>query len=583
MKSYLTRRASFVLFFIAALSLSISTAYGGTYSDGTGEPNAPYLIATPEDMNAIGANANDWDKHFKLIADINLSGYTGTQFNIIGEYHRSPFTGVFDGNGHSISNFTYTATEVGYVGLFTYVGYGAIIKNLTLIDPNVDGLICERPAGALVAKLEHGTIYNCNIEGGNVYSSHNTGGLIGDQYYGLVSSCHATCDVSSSGLAGGLVGRARYCTILDCYATGDAESTVDGAGMAGGLVAKTVHATISDCYATGAVTGKGATFGETGGLIGFDYQGTVISNCYATGAVTGEESTGGLLGRGNSSTISNCYTAGAISGNSETGGLVGYSGRCSFTKCFWNSTVNPLLDGIGNITDPNVIGKTTAEMQTESTFTSAGWDFDTPIWCIDDGNDYPQLWWELVPDTPTLQSEPGTTLWTSNTIMWDLAARANSYYAECAEDVNFTSTVDNSGWIADTNCTFTDLTLGQTYFYRVKAKTADDFESDWSNAESSTQVTLTEAIETVLDPVSLKNENTQNALQNKIDAALDMIDDGLYAEALEKLENDILRKTNGCADTGEPDKNDWIMTCEQQNQVYPLILETIDYVRSLME
>jgi len=71
------------------------------YGGGTGEPNDPYLIYTAEQMNAIGAEPNDWDKHFKLMADINLSAYTGTQFNTIGINYHFGFTGVFDGNGFS--------------------------------------------------------------------------------------------------------------------------------------------------------------------------------------------------------------------------------------------------------------------------------------------------------------------------------------------------------------------------------------------------------------------------------------------------------------------------------------------------
>jgi len=41
-------------------------------------------------------------------------------------------------------------------------------------------------------------------------------------------------------------------------------------------------------------------------------------------------------------------------------------------------------------------------------------------------------------------------------------------------------------------------------------------------------------------------------------------------------------KTNGCAETGRPDKNDWIITCEEQGELYPLIIETIENVRGLM-
>jgi len=48
-------------------------------------------------------------------------------------------------------------------------------------------------------------------------------------------------------------------------------------------------------------------------------------------------------------------------------------------------------------------GKTTAEKQMASTFLQAGWDFvdettngTEDIWWIDEGNNYPRLWWELI-------------------------------------------------------------------------------------------------------------------------------------------------------------------------------------------
>ena len=85
---------------IASLLPCLSWAYTG----GTGEPNDPYLIYDANQMNAIGADPCDWDKHFKLMADIDLSRFTGTDFNIIGYWDErgpnEPFTGVFDGTGH---------------------------------------------------------------------------------------------------------------------------------------------------------------------------------------------------------------------------------------------------------------------------------------------------------------------------------------------------------------------------------------------------------------------------------------------------------------------------------------------------
>ena len=47
---------------------------------------------------------------------------------------------IFDGNNHTISNFTYTSKEGIDVGLFGMVWNGEI-KDLGLINPNIDSVI----------------------------------------------------------------------------------------------------------------------------------------------------------------------------------------------------------------------------------------------------------------------------------------------------------------------------------------------------------------------------------------------------------------------------------------------------------
>jgi len=102
-----------VLCGLSFFALPTQAQYGG----GSGTADDPYLIFDANQMNAIGADSNDWDKHFKLMADIDLSSFTGTSFDITGT-ESTPFTGVFDGNGHTISNFTYTSTGRRNIGLF---------------------------------------------------------------------------------------------------------------------------------------------------------------------------------------------------------------------------------------------------------------------------------------------------------------------------------------------------------------------------------------------------------------------------------------------------------------------------------
>ena len=126
-------KAVFSIMVVICLLVSRADA---TYSGGTGEPNNPYRIATPNDLNDIGNHPEDWHKHFVLVNDVNLAGYTGTQFNMIGgnSFTYDPFTGVFDGNGHTISNLT---SDGRSFGLIYCVGdhpeTNAEIKNLTLI------------------------------------------------------------------------------------------------------------------------------------------------------------------------------------------------------------------------------------------------------------------------------------------------------------------------------------------------------------------------------------------------------------------------------------------------------------------
>ena len=307
----------------AAIAVLAGVVSAGTYSGGgNGIAEQPYRIATAADMNNIGAHTEDWGSHFVMVNDVNLAEYTGMQFNIIGIDWYNSFTGVFDGNGHTISNFTYTTTDNDYIGLFGYVDdANVLIKDLTLVTPDVNAAGYSDYVGCLVGRLQSGTISGCGIEEGSVTGDDCAGGLVG----------------------------LNHSTISNCYAV---------AGVSG------------DCF--------------TGGLVGSGY-GT-ISNCYATGSVTGtSHDIGGLVGD-NSGTISNCYSVGGVSGGDWTGGLVGYN-YGTISASFWDIEIGGPDNGIGTPLP-------TSQMQTESTFTNAGWDF-VDIWDICEGTNYPKLVWQI--------------------------------------------------------------------------------------------------------------------------------------------------------------------------------------------
>jgi hypothetical protein len=135
---------SFIIVII--IFLWIGSAADARYSGGTGEPNDPYRIATPQDLNDIGNHKEDWDKHFVLVNDVILAEYSGMNFKIIGKYfgwndpNNKPFSGVFDGNEKAIWNFTWTCDSRNSIGLFGHLGSGGQIKNLALQNVDVNAI-----------------------------------------------------------------------------------------------------------------------------------------------------------------------------------------------------------------------------------------------------------------------------------------------------------------------------------------------------------------------------------------------------------------------------------------------------------
>ncbi|MHC5077136.1 MAG: hypothetical protein ACYTFM_12015 [Planctomycetota bacterium] len=404
-------KKSLIIVFILALFVSETFA---KYSGGTGELNNPYRIATAEDLSHIWTS--DWDKNFVAVNDINMVAYTGSQHNIIGS-ESDPFTGVFDGNGFTISNFTYSSTE-DYIGLFGSIGSDGTVKNIAMEDVNIDaGFTTGRWVIGAIAGENKGQIINCCVNG-SVIGKEWVGGLVGhNDDTGLIfGSCFKGTLAGYEG-PGGIseinVGTIRNCyvdatvwgedspgalvdynggIIENCYTKGYCYSPSSGAS---GLVGSNYGA-INKCYSMARTEG----FGDyVAGLISYNGTDGIVSNSYTTGSVEGHSgslwSVGGLIAY-NKGVVQYCYSVADVNGDTSLlGGLVGRTKGGSYTSCFWDVNVNPDVNGIGNGSDPNVIGLPTTEMMKENTFTDAGWDFSTPVWTIQEGVDYPRLWWKI--------------------------------------------------------------------------------------------------------------------------------------------------------------------------------------------
>lgn len=402
---------------IAAFIILQAIALAGTYGGGEGTDESPYLICDANQMQEIGANPGDWDKHFKLMRDIDLRKYTGTEFNIIGLNSTAAFRGVFDGNGCVVSGFSYATSGRDYIGLFGYA-VGGEIRNVGLIDPNVQAPDGES-IGSLIGIL-NGDMYSCYVEGGTISGFDSVGGLVG-KAYGTVGDCYSTASVSGDFYVGGLFGY-NGGTVQDCHSS----ASVTGRYSVGGLAGST-GGTIADCMSTASVSGgyektgglaggqssgkimRSYTSGivegegkEVGGLLG--HVGGTVSDCYSMAFVMGATEVGGLAGDA-SGIIQYCYSTGEVSGNSEEGGLLGANSGLVLHS-FWDRDTSGQAGSAGGQ------GKSTADMQTESTFTDAGWDFlgesangTEEIWAKPPEGGYP-VFASTVVQTLTVQTEP---------------------------------------------------------------------------------------------------------------------------------------------------------------------------------
>lgn len=385
------------------------------YSGGTGEPNDPYQIATASDLIALGETPDDYDKHFILTADIDLSIH-GNQddqngSSVIGQWFgwgkpdNTPFSGVFDGGGHTISHLTLVSTDHPGVGLFACLGASGEIKNLRLEHCRIDAPESWY-VGAVVGYSE-GTITNCEIQG-QVCGGEVVGGLVGYND-NTVARCHTHSTVSGEWDVGGLVGiNSGY--VVHSHSTGE----VTGDRFVGGLIGS-IWGSVSHCFSACTVSGTG----YVGGLAG-DNDGDNVINCYSSGAVFGGSAVGGLLG-GNIGNVVNCYSSRPVSGTEDVGGLVGdncfgavirysYStglvsgsenvggfvgaNRGVVSSSFWAIDTSRQAESAGGV------GLMTSEVLTSDIFLDAGWDF-----LGETQNGYHQVWQMLPGDRfPVLSS-----------------------------------------------------------------------------------------------------------------------------------------------------------------------------------
>lgn len=208
----------------------------------------------------------------------------------------NPFKGIFDGNGHTVSDL-YINSSGSNLGLFGYVD-GAEIKNVT-VQGNVTGF----------------------YEEGNEQSGQYVGLVLGvGTTKSKLENCESRGSVTGCSNVGGIAGLVPRGTITLCIN----RATVTGSSQSGKYIGGIVGygKGLSFCANYADITAEGSS---VGGLVGYvfpDINNEGMSNCMNVGNVIGKQNVGGLAGECFAPQNTNNYSIGRVEATNQYAGLL---------------------------------------------------------------------------------------------------------------------------------------------------------------------------------------------------------------------------------------------------------------------
>jgi len=247
-----------------------------------------------------------------------------------------------------------------------------LTKDLDFEDCEVNGSIADdgTPSRELSGTFDGGgfTIRNLQL--------NNSRGLFGF-VDGDIENVNFDGQVDGTGKSGvgGLVGTLRAGgSITNSSSAGSVTSNGSSVGgLVGNLDPDGGKATIFNSFSSASIS---TTNNNVGGLIGDITAGShEVKYSYATGSVSGFSNVGGFIGLLSEldASITDSYSTGLVTGSLTSGGFVGGSGGGSVTNSFWDTDTSGLTTSGGG----KGTGKSTAEMQDITTFTTANWNISS--------------------------------------------------------------------------------------------------------------------------------------------------------------------------------------------------------------
>ena len=297
-------------------SLSVAEWDGKTVTYPTvDEATKSVAIQTPSDLAGLahmvsgtdGQTAKDFAGYtVKLNGDFDFKGY---EFPMIaagstrngGDSQGVAFSGVLDGQGHTIKNLTISkpsAADDDAVGFIANLkGSGAALKNLNIENLNIS--TSAEQAGLVGLVSEGASVSGVNVKSGNLTGGKATGAIVGRVMKdGTISNCTNGANVTSkTSNAGGIAGASYYTAegkqtvITGCTNSG----TIYAGNVAAGGISGLNTGLVENCTNNGNVT---AVTNSAGGIVGVQQSAGYVRGCNNSGNVTcnGTLGAGGIIG-----------------------------------------------------------------------------------------------------------------------------------------------------------------------------------------------------------------------------------------------------------------------------------------------
>lgn len=187
---------------------------------------------------------------YKLTADITVT-----------EPYANDFSGIFDGDGHTVT--LAISGDSDYQALFAKLAAGAVVKNVT-VEGKVTGKKC---VAGIAGQAIDATITGCANKAGILATDRYVGGIAAESKNTSISNCYNRGTISSSRTGsgvclGGIVGNATNntgggTTVTNCYSIGTISATADTSNYAA-IAGWCYNSTVTNCYYLDTTASAGA-------------------------------------------------------------------------------------------------------------------------------------------------------------------------------------------------------------------------------------------------------------------------------------------------------------------------------------